>query len=531
MQTINIHAGAVGTGKTKNYIKPQVEAALADKYSLVLHVVVSIKAQEEARKDFPNAKIINCEDEKITSALQEIYSSITDVTRTNRHVIITHAAFQRLTYVESLHQWKLFVDEAMMPYRTIKYSNSIESKATIRTEADEPMDWTNLFSFDTELQHGYIQLKSNIDRHDSIAKSSTDLMKLSDPNWKIQVSKEDIQSFLTTDRKSIEFLQVFDSAVMKAFEEVHVVGADVNNLLFGKWLENEGFDLQIHTPFTKRSGTKINLYTTNVKNSKTLQAANANYLLDFRKSFEAAIGDLQTLRLANVSNKMTLDEKYTRLKHNMHSQNAYRHSHRSVLFESALNPSTRFKNWLTNLHGISTQTIDDTLTVDVAYQLLGRTPYRNDDNKAVIEMGVPCAKTAARLLEKYLTVEDVQVVEFKASQKRKTTQHSDEFLAKQPAKTAAERKRDERARKKAEAETALIADVFEGAFTPVEPVIEDVEEPVIIQVEIIEEKPLTTPEEDNTIALTGLARLKHRKMLMEAEGYEFNITKQTETGE
>ena len=47
MQTINIHAGAVGTGKTKNYIKPQVEAAIREAQATEGTVVIDFRVEQE----------------------------------------------------------------------------------------------------------------------------------------------------------------------------------------------------------------------------------------------------------------------------------------------------------------------------------------------------------------------------------------------------------------------------------------------------------------------------------------------------
>jgi hypothetical protein len=395
-------------------------------------------------------------------------------------------------------------------------------------------DLTSVIRLAEDIGDGYHLVHTSLPA-DSILHESKSLQKLADENWITEVKAVEYAK-IGKAAGVTEFYQSMNSEVLKGWKQVYVAGANFDNLEFGYWLRANNFEPESIVPFEKRDG-KVIIYTTPECNSKYLQQSDTTYMPRYQEEFEKIIKDRKVLRLRNeFTNTSTLHKSRevdpknpycTILKHNMHGLNEYRNSHTVVSFESALNSTRGFVSWMQQRHSIPEEVIFMTRTVDIAYQLIGRTSYRNPGNTEVITAGIPCKRTAHLLAEHYLKDAEIHILD-------DVTKNRADKIAKKPLKEMtpeerreyeAESKRLRRAKKKAIEEQAILDSVFAGisAAEPqeiviVEPEVEELQLvlPVILPELSIAEKVLQcnpykkAPDPDDERE-TALAKLRARK--------------------
>lgn len=526
------HAGAVGTGKSLNWIEPSIDNALSNG-DYVLQVVAGLENQKEITTRYPNARILNYTNKSETTVIGEAQRIIT--ARRFKHLVITQKTFTRLRLSYDIKgYWVLYTDETFETYRTITHNSTPSDAHSNYHTSTDVYDLTEIIKLGSVISDGYHKVHTTLPA-DSILQESKSLQKLADQNWHTEVKGVEYAK-IGNAAGVTEFYQSMDGEVLKGWKQVYIAGANFDNLEFGHWLRANNFEPETFIPFEKRDG-KVVIYTTPECNSKYLQQTDPTFMKRYHEAFEKIIKDSKVLRLRNEStNTSTLHKSRevdpmnpfcTILKHNMHGLNEYRNSHTTVSFESALNSTRGFVTWMQQRHGISEEVIFMTRTVDVSYQLIGRTTYRNPDNTFVITAGIPCKRTAHLLAEHYLKDAEIHILE-------DVTKNRAEKIAKKPLKEMtseerkaykAERQRARRASIKEAEEQAILDSVFAGlsADEPheiviVEPEIEDVELVLpVIQPELsISEKvilcnPYKKEPEPDTERDIALAKLRARK--------------------
>jgi hypothetical protein len=526
------HAGAVGTGKSLNWIEPSIDIALANG-DYVIQVVSGLENQKEILIRYPNARILNYTNKSEATVIGEAQRIIT--ARKYKHLVITQKTFTRLRLSYDIKgYWILYTDETFETFRTITHNSTPNDKHSNYHTSDEVYDLTSVIRIADDIGDGYHLVHTSLPA-DSILHESKSLQKLADENWITEVKAVEYAK-IGKAAGVTEFYQSMNSEVLKGWKQVYVAGANFDNLEFGHWLRANNFEPESIIPFDKRDG-KVIIYTTPECNSKYLQQSDTTYMPRYQEEFEKIIKDRKVLRLRNeFTNTSTLHKSRevdpknpycTILKHNMHGLNEYRNSHTVVSFESALNSTRGFISWMQQRHSIPEEVIFMTRTVDIAYQLIGRTSYRNPGNTEVITAGIPCKRTAHLLAEYYLKDADIHILD-------DVTKNRADKIAKKPLKEMtpdehkaykAERQRARRASIKEAEEQAMLDSVFVGitADEPheiviVEPEVEELQLvlPVILPELSIAEKVLQcnpykkAPDPDDERE-TALAKLRARK--------------------
>jgi hypothetical protein len=222
------------------------------------------------------------------------------------------------------------------------------------------------------------------------------------------------------------------------------------------------------------------------------------------------------------------------VEHNMHGLNGYNH-YTAASFETAQNPSPMFSRWLKDTQNFTDEEILASGTTYLAYQFIWRTAARQNNNTP-IDVGIMCCKVMDSLFENYIDSTNVNIeildkvvcLKDKAKEEKKLRQESEadakrllknarerERYAEKTGKvitekkapmTVAERVAKSRAKKKAEAEQALV----------IEPVVEvvPVELPEILpEMSLAEKIRLCNPAgvEEVTERDAALAKLRARK--------------------
>ncbi len=526
------HAGAVGTGKSLNWIEPSINIALANG-DYVIQVVSGLENQKEILIRYPNARILNYTNKSEATVIGEAQRIIT--ARKYKHLVITQKTFTRLRLSYDVKgYWILYTDETFETFRTITHNSTPNDKHSNYHTSDEVYDLTSVIRLAEDIGDGYHLVHTSLPA-DNILHESKSLQKLADQNWITEVKAVEYAK-IGKAAGVTEFYQSMNSEVLKGWKQVYVAGANFDNLEFGHWLRANNFEPESIIPFDKRDG-KVIIYTTPECNSKYLQQSDTTYMPRYQEEFEKIIKDRKVLRLRNeFTNTSTLHKSRevdpknpycTILKHNMHGLNEYRNSHTVVSFESALNSTRGFVSWMQQRHSIPEEVIFMTRTVDIAYQLIGRTSYRNPGNTEVITAGIPCKRTAHLLAEHYLKDAEIHILD-------DVTKNRADKIAKKPLKEMTpeerkayntERQRLRRANIKEAEEQAILDSVFAGisAAEPqeiviVEPEVEELQLvlPVILPELSIAEKVLQcnpykkAPDPDDERE-TALAKLRARK--------------------
>lgn len=528
----NAHAGAVGTGKSLNWIEPSIDTALSNG-DYVLHVVAGLENQKEITNRYPHARILNYTNKSEATVIGEAQRIIT--AKQYKHLVITQKTFTRLRLsYDTKGYWVLYTDETFETYRTITHNSTPNDKHSNYHTSAELYDLTEIIRLGEVVSDGYHKVHTTLPA-DNMLRESKSLQKLADQNWNTEVKGVEYAK-IGNAAGVTEFYQSMSSEVLKGWKQVYVAGANFDNLEFGHWLKVNNFEPDAIIPFEKRDG-KVVIYTTPECNSKYLQQSDPSYMPRYQEAFEKIIKDSKVLRLRNEStNTSTLHKSRevdpknpycTILKHNMHGLNEYRNSHTTVSFESALNSTRGFVTWMQQRYDIPEEVIFMTRTVDIAYQLIGRTSYRNPDNTAVITAGIPCKRTAHLLAEYYLKDTEIHILE-------DVTKNRADKIAKKPLKEMtpeerkaynAERQRLRRANIKEAEEQAILDSAFSGLspdepleIVIVEPEIGDVELvlPIIVPVISISEKViqctvLKKEHDHDTDRDIALAKLRARK--------------------
>jgi hypothetical protein len=505
------HAGAVGTGKTLHWIEPSINHALAAG-DHVLQVVAGLENQKEILIRYPNAHVLNYINKSEATVIGEAHRIIT--AKRHKHLVITKETFTRLRLsYEAKCAWVVYTDETFETYRTITHNSTPSERHSNYHTSTELYDLTSVIQLTGVIGDGYHAVKTTIPA-DSILHESKTLQKLADQNWNTEVNGVEYAK-IGNAAGVTEFYQSINGDVLKGWKQVYIAGANFDNLEFGYWLKENKFEPEHIEPFEKRDG-KVVLYTTPEFNSKYLQQTDPTFMQRYHTEYEKIITDRKVLRLRNEStNTSTLQKSRvidqnqptcTILKHNMHGLNEYRNSHDTVSFESALNSTKGFTNWMQRRHGIPEEVIFMTRTVDIAYQLIGRTAYRNPDNTNTITAGIPCKRTAHLLAVHYLKDAEINVFEHvvKARGNKKSTKP---LKCMTPAERKAynnERQRIHRATGKRNTDTQLtvgVIDVITGKPPLPTPKKANLHNPAIVE-PIATTRQLTIDDVDRNIKTT-----------------------------
>lgn len=517
------HAGAVGTGKSLNWLEPSIDKSLSNG-DYVLHVVAGLDNQKEILTRYPNARILNYTNKSETTVIGEAQRIIT--ARRFKHLVITHKTFTRLRLGYLIKgDWVIYTDEIFETYRTITHNSTPNDRHSNYHTSSDVYDLTEIIRLGSVIRDGYHMVHTTLPA-DSILQESKSLQKLADQNWHTEVKGVEYAK-IGKEAGVTEFYQSMDGEVLKGWKQVYVAGANFDNLEFGHWLRANNFEPNDIIPFEKRDG-KVVIYTTPECNSKYLQQTDPTFMKRYHEEFEKIIKDSKVLRLRNEStNPSTLHKSRevdplnpfcTILKHNMHGLNGYRNTHTIISFESALNSTKGFITWMQLRHDIPEEVIFMTRTVDIAYQLIGRTSYRNPDNTEVIIAGIPCKRTAHLLAEYYLKDAEIHVFEevTKDRSSKKSNKALKDMTPEERKAYNTETRKQQRAAKKERELAAQLAAMTSEADT--EEVIEEVsavlpdELPTLTVSDMVEMcNPYKKQPEPDTERDIALAKLRARK--------------------
>ena len=517
------HAGAVGTGKSLNWLEPSIDKSLSNG-DYVLHVVAGLDNQKEILTRYPNARILNYTNKSETTVIGEAQRIIT--ARRFKHLVITQKTFTRLRLSYDIKgYWVLYTDETFETYRTITHNSTPNDRHSNYHTSSDVYDLTEIIRLGSVIRDGYHMVHTTLPA-DSILQESKSLQKLADQNWHTEVKGVEYAK-IGKEAGVTEFYQSMDGEVLKGWKQVYVAGANFDNLEFGHWLRANNFEPNDIIPFEKRDG-KVVIYTTPECNSKYLQQTDPTFMKRYHEEFEKIIKDSKVLRLRNEStNPSTLHKSRevdplnpfcTILKHNMHGLNGYRNTHTIISFESALNSTKGFITWMQLRHDIPEEVIFMTRTVDIAYQLIGRTSYRNPDNTEVIIAGIPCKRTAHLLAEYYLKDAEIHVFEevTKDRSSKKSNKALKDMTPEERKAYNTETRKQQRAAKKERELAAQLAAKTPEADT--EEVIEEVsavlpdELPTLTVSDMVEMcNPYKKQPEPDTERDIALAKLRARK--------------------
>lgn len=415
MTQLHINEIAVGQGKSLHWIAPAINYHLSRK-EYVMQVLTSINSQEETKVFFPNAHVINCQDGTDKAAIGRAQECITS--KKYKHIIITHATFMQLQISNiSVAGWVVMNDEMITPIRSIIHDTTPTKKSSpfnrYEKKIAKPFDWTSIIKLGEPSKAGYYKVITDVPSNDAYLSQILELHQLADPNWTTYIKKSQYERF-GKENCRIEFFQVLNTDVMSKWNKVYVAAANLSSMVMHKWLSKPEYNVVERVHFEKKP-IKLTIYTTMYTNSIAIQKKHPQFMENYHREFEKVIVGKKVLRVSNNHiNPDVLDTGVescvTKLKHNMHGINEYRNSHTVVSFESALNRSNAFIAWARDHEGIDPQMLFDTFTVDKVYQLIGRTSHRNAGNIEEIIAGIPCLKTAKRLVELYFDAADVNIV-------------------------------------------------------------------------------------------------------------------------
>ena len=388
---ITIDSRRCGAGKThgKNGTIDMIKDNISVNENTLI-VLPSIKLVEEYAKNFSRSYKITSETSGIShnvqSQLQTAVSEMYDV------VIITHAAFLHSEITPSLKRnYNLIIDEAFDPWRFHDYTQE---------KKDQIFDWNKLvysnISFE-EPEYSTVMFDDMLTN--SVTQNSTFIRDISSRNWVNYINTDALNEMLNERQFKINIIQELDPMLLSDWGSVHVACAKFEKTFMHMWFKKHKIKFTITEPFEKHTDT-INIYYPDdgdggwdwSRNKKTTMA----WLhAEFKDHFSKVISDTEYLRLKNNADVRCSHFEKT-CPHNAAGLNDYSDI-KSVVLESALNPTPEMAKWLNDIADTYLNNDDTAFSARTGYtyyQVLMRCCLRKNlpadvfviDKRAVVEL-------------------------------------------------------------------------------------------------------------------------------------------------
>lgn len=456
MQQVNIHSGAIGTGKTTQWIIPSIQKDIEQGIQVILAVPSqtsqNILAQHFNQND---CLVINCNyftGKVVDTFKSHIASTVFKV------LIITHDALRLCNLNEyAKRNWVLYIDEVINPYNRVPFWASSEDGVKV--------NWMEFVTLTEETNNSFIKVNATMPS-DSWSYNIKELRDLTDINWTTWTTQAEYDKF-AKGKGCVEFAQELNIDILKGWKSINIAAASFETTYMHKWMSNNGYEFNILIPFTK---TKINaeVYTTSFFNSATLQSNNPEVIKTYNKEMKVIFNGEEVIRLMNKTTNKTKFKNEHILPHNVAGQNEFNHV-LNASFEAANNNPPMMNNWMKEANNFT----DDELLLAgpayLAYQFYGRSAIRNYNN-TLVKLGCICNKVMTLVFTNYynntndnsFNILDTVVKEVKIKSKKEDPKlyyqsgaKKGQLKSKSTAKSAAERMKEMRKRDKQKLVTIL----------------------------------------------------------------------------
>lgn len=387
MQQVNIHSGAIGTGKTTQWIIPSIQKDIEQGLQIILAVPSqtsqNILAQHFNQND---CLVINCD--YFTGKVVDTFKSHIAST-VFKILIITHDALKLCNLNEyAKNNWTLYIDEVINPYNRVPFWASSEDGVKV--------NWADFITLTEETNKSYIKVNA-VMPSDSWSYRIPELKDLTDISYTTWTTQAEYDKF-AKGKGCVEFAQELNIDILKGWKSINIAAASFETTYMYKWMTNNGYSFNIISPFVK---TEINaeVYTTSYFNSATLQTTHPEVIKMYNKEMKNIFNEEEIIRLVNKgTNKTKFKNEYI-LPHNVAGQNIYNHI-TNASFEAANNNPPMMNNWMKEANNFTDDEIILGNSAYLAYQFYGRSIIRNY-NGTLVKLGCICNKVMSLVFTHY----------------------------------------------------------------------------------------------------------------------------------
>jgi hypothetical protein len=391
---ITVDSRGCGEGKTTTCIYPFIRSAI-ELNELTLLIVPSIKLQNEYQKEFQNQITVINGFGAVKATLEALINKPTPI------VCITQECWL-LSQINDVikSQWNLIIDEAIMPFRSLKY----DRRGSV-------FDWSSIIQLNiSELQAmddtNYYPITINEPAIDNWTRTSEAIKDLMDPNYTSEMGVKTWDQLQTeTGSGRVEIFQQLRIEMVQAWRSIHIAAAAFEHTMMSYWLKHHKLNYTIGIEFIERELPVRFHHILGLDWSKSKQLdARYNIVQQEYKNYVnqyCRAKGIKSLALRNNSSSMVLDNEQ-KINHNPHGWNEFR-NYTAISLESALNPTKEFSRWLQYRIGMEYDAITLAFSAYLFYQSIMRTCLRNKDNQTEVDVFVIDEKTLFALMKLMIT--------------------------------------------------------------------------------------------------------------------------------
>ena len=375
MSYIQVDSRGCGAGKTRNTIVPRIKDNIR-KGTRTLLVVPSKYLQGEYSQHFhfDEITIINSDSGKI---LQQYQTADTPV------VCLTHQGFLQTPGLFR-DNWDLIIDEAFVPYEEIKF-NTQDSAGRVWTNFTEVFAWAEPVpkTQPTTKPQPYFKIACVESTPPDVIRSDI-WRKITNPNYVIRCTWAIGDNLMNNRGQTSALFVEVNPQLLQGWSSVWIACAVFEKTFMGHWMCANNIEYDVVSKFETHSVPVVfHMPTEEFTWSKQCRKINPNIELEFRDYVNAHRTGKLIYNSNNDSN--TVFALQTRLTHNAHGVNAYKHL-TDYAFMTAIKPSGLYNNFIKDVCGISGKQLNFAMTGYSAYQLMFRSALRDPNNTTPVNI-------------------------------------------------------------------------------------------------------------------------------------------------
>lgn len=385
MQTIQVNSAACGTGKTTQWIYPEIRKLLALREHILL-VVPSKELQRQYAREFGVATVINSDN--ADSVAQDIYRAFE---LRDDLIIITHQAFQELRIPYRVKQdYHLIIDEVFDPYRRLEID--LTAKWLLDYKFDEiytPTEPELYSAFAGNYDDNWY--KFDVARYDDVEflRDSKKWKMLQSPVHNTYMRYDHYTNLINQDRVKIDVMQELRADTLYDWCSLKIAAAAFKNAFMHFWMKSNNIDYKVvgefippstsitlHLPEEQQHG--INQKQPQFKWSKYKQKNTPEIVNIYHDYIRDNADEKNVLCVRNNSANKKIWANEFKVNHNVHGMNYENRAElTAVSLETALNPNPALKDFLIKHVGMNNSEITNAFAAYLFYQIIMRTAIRD----------------------------------------------------------------------------------------------------------------------------------------------------------